>query len=89
LWVNVLGKKYSVHTQAWPKVDEEAARDDEITIPVQVNGKLRDRLTVPADSSEEEIKALALASESVRKHLEGKEPKKVIVAQKRLINIVV
>ncbi len=89
LWVNVLGKKYSVHTQSWPKVDEEAAKDDEITIPVQVNGKLRDRLTVPADSSEDEIKALALASESVQKHLEGKEPKKVIVAQKRLINIVV
>jgi leucyl-tRNA synthetase len=89
LWTEVLGKKYSVHQQKWPVVDEEAAKDDEITIPVQVNGKVRDRLTVPADSSEEEIKALALASESVLKHLEGKEPKKIIVAQKRLINIVV
>lgn len=89
LWTGVLGKKYSVHTQDWPKVDEEAARDDEITIPVQVNGKLRDRLTVPAESSEEEIRALALASESVQKHLEGKAPKKVIVVQKKLINIVV
>jgi leucyl-tRNA synthetase len=89
LWTNVLGKPYSVHTQPWPQVDEEAARDDELTIPVQVNGKLRDRLVVPAESSEEQIKALALASESVRKHLEGKEPKKVIVVQKKLINIVV
>lgn len=89
LWVNVLGKKYSVHTQDWPKVDEEAARDDEITIPVQVNGRLRDRLVVPAESSEEEIRALALASESVQKHLEGKAPRKVIVVQKKLINIVV
>jgi leucyl-tRNA synthetase len=89
LWTGVLGKKYSVHTQAWPKVDEEAARDDEITIPVQVNGRLRDRLVVPAESSEEEIRALALASESVQKHLEGKAPKKVIVVQKKLINIVV
>jgi leucyl-tRNA synthetase len=89
LWVNVLGKKYSIHTQDWPKVDEEAAKDDEITIPVQVNGRLRDRLTVPAESSEEEIQALALASESVQKHLEGKTPKKVIVVKKKLINIVV
>ncbi|GAB4493316.1 MAG: leucine--tRNA ligase [Anaerolineales bacterium] len=89
LWVNALGMPYSVHAQSWPVVDEEAARDDEITIPVQVNGKLRDRLTVPADSSEEQIRALALASESVRKQLEGREPKKVIVVQKRLINIVV
>jgi len=54
-----------------------------------VNGKLRDRLTVPAEASDDEIKSLAMASESVRKHLEGKEPKKVIVVQKRLINIVV
>ena len=89
LWTEVLGHKYSVHTQKWPTVDEEAAKDDEITIPVQVNGKLRDRLTVPAEASEEEIKSLAMSSESVRKHLEGKEPKKVIVVQKRLINIVV
>lgn len=89
LWVNVLGKKYSVHTQPWPTVDEQAAKDEEITIPVQVNGKLRDRLTVPAEASEAEIKALALASESVQKQLEGHSPKKVIVVQKRLINIVV
>jgi leucyl-tRNA synthetase len=89
LWTGVLGKKYSIHTQDWPKVDEEAAKDDEITIPVQVNGRLRDRLVVPAESSEEEIRALALASESVQKHLEGKTPKKVIVVKKKLINIVV
>ncbi len=89
LWTEALGQKYSVHTQKWPAVDEEAAKDDEITIPVQVNGKLRDRLTVPAEASDEEIKSLAMSSESVRKHLEGKEPKKVIVVQKRLINIVV
>jgi leucyl-tRNA synthetase len=88
LWTE-MGKPYSIHTQAWPQVDEEAARDEEITIPVQVNGKVRDRLTVPISASEDEIKALALASESVQKHLEGKAPKKVIVAQGRLVNIVV
>jgi leucyl-tRNA synthetase len=89
LWTTQLGKPYSVHQQPWPKVDEEAAKEDVIEIPVQVNGKLRDRITVPADASEEDIKAAALASEQVRKHLEGKEPRKVIVANKRLVNVVI
>ncbi|MCJ7496626.1 MAG: hypothetical protein MUO78_00635, partial [candidate division Zixibacteria bacterium] len=62
-------------------------KEDEITIPVQVNGKLRDRLVLPADASEEEIKSAALASAIVRKYLEGKSPKKVIVAQKKLVNM--
>jgi leucyl-tRNA synthetase len=70
-------------------VDEAAAKEDTIEIPVQVNGKLRDRVVVPADASEDEIKSAALASENVQKFLEGKEPKKVIVAQRRLVNIVV
>jgi leucyl-tRNA synthetase len=88
LWAQT-GRKYSIHTQPWPAVDEEAAREEEIVIPVQVNGKLRDRLVLPADSSEEEIKTAALTSKIIRKFLEGKPPKKVIVAQKKLVNIVV
>ena len=55
LWEK-LGKKYSIHKRSWPTVDDAAAAQDEITIPVQVNGKLRDRVTVAADTSEEEIK---------------------------------
>jgi leucyl-tRNA synthetase len=89
LWTNHLGKPYSIHQQTWPPVDEAAAKEDTIEIPVQVNGKLRDRVVVPADASEDEIKSAALASENVQKFLEGKEPKKVIVAQRRLVNIVV
>jgi leucyl-tRNA synthetase len=89
LWSARLGKPYSVHTQPWPKVDEVAAQEDEITIPVQVNGKLRDRVSVPADATEEQIKTAALASVGVQKYLEGKTPKKVIVAQKKLVSIVV
>jgi len=89
LWTNQLGKPYSVHQQRWPEVDEAAAKEDMIELPVQINGKVRDRITVPADASEEEIKAAALASEGVKKHLEGKEPKKVIVANKRLVSVVV
>jgi leucyl-tRNA synthetase len=87
LWEQT-GRKYSVHRQPWPQVDEEAVKEEEITIPVQINGKLRDRLVLPADSSEEEIKSAALASSVVQKFLQGKSPRKVIVAQKKLVNIV-
>jgi leucyl-tRNA synthetase len=89
LWTNHLRKPYSIHQQSWPKVDEEAAREDMIEIPVQVNGKVRDRLWVSAGANEEEIKAAALASEGVQKYLEGKPPRKVIVVQKRLVSVVV
>jgi leucyl-tRNA synthetase len=89
LWTEALGKPYSVHTQPWPQVDKVAVLEDEITIPVQVNGKLRDRVVLPAGASEEDIKSSALASEAVQKFLKGRPPKKVIVAQKKLVNIVV
>ncbi|HEX9387932.1 MAG TPA: leucine--tRNA ligase [Anaerolineales bacterium] len=89
LWTNQMGKPYSVHQQQWPKVDEAAAKEDMIEIPVQVNGKVRDRVVVSAEASEEEIKSAALASEGVQKYLEGKEPRKIIVANKRLVNVVV
>ncbi|HEX5840381.1 MAG TPA: class I tRNA ligase family protein, partial [Anaerolineales bacterium] len=89
LWTVQMGRPYSVHQQAWPEVDEEAAKEDSIEIPVQVNGKVRDRVIVPAEANEEQIKAAALASETVRRHLEGREPRKVIVANRRLVNIVV
>jgi len=89
LWTTQLGKPYSVHQQTWPKVDETAAKEDVIELPVQINGKVRDRIIIHAEASEEQIRSAALASETVRKHLEGKEPKKVIVVQKRLVSIVV
>jgi leucyl-tRNA synthetase len=89
LWTEKLGKPYSVHQQPWPKVDEAAAREDEITIPIQVNGKVRDRIVVPADATDELIQSAALASEVVQKYLEGKKPRQVIVVPKRLVNVVV
>src|SRR6185503_20197354 len=89
LWTNQIGKPYSIHQQSWPKVDEAAAKEDVIEIPVQVNGKVRDRITIPAEASEDEIRSAALASEAVQRYLEGKEPKKVIVANKRLVSVVV
>ncbi|MBP9041303.1 MAG: leucine--tRNA ligase, partial [Anaerolineaceae bacterium] len=69
-----LGKPYSIHTSSWPIVDEKAAAVEEITLVIQVNGKVRDRITVAVDISEEDAKKTALSSEIIRKMLEGKEP---------------
>jgi len=87
LWA-YLGKPYSIHSQPWPGVDSVAAAEDQITLIVQVNGKLRDRITVPADISQEAARQAALASPAVVKYLEGRSPKKVIVVPGKLVNIV-
>jgi leucyl-tRNA synthetase len=79
----------SIHTQAWPKVDEAAAKEDEIVIPVQINGKVRERITVSADASDEDVRAAALAADGIVKALDGKEPKKVIVVKGKLVSIVI
>jgi leucyl-tRNA synthetase len=89
LWTEQLSKPYSVHQQKWPEVDESAAKEDTIELPVQINGKVRDHITVAAGASEEEIKTAALASDAVKRYLEGKELKKIIVANKRLVSLVI
>ena len=88
LW-EVVGMEGSVHAQPWLAYDEALARPEEVTLVVQVNGKVRDRITVPADISSGEMEAMALAAENARKHLEGKEVRKVIVVPGKLVNIVV
>jgi len=87
LW-HRLGQDGSVHLAAWPAWDEEAAREEEITVVVQVNGRLRDRLTVPAGTDEEKLRAGALASPRVQAHLSGRSVQQVIVVPDRLVNIV-
>jgi leucyl-tRNA synthetase len=79
----------SIHIQPWPEVDEKAAAAEEITLVVQVNGKLRDRVTVPVGIADDEARRLALESEGARKFVEGKEVRQVIVVPGRLVNIVV
>jgi len=88
LWMR-MGKPYSIHTQKWPVVDEDAAREDEITLVVQINGKVRDRIQLPAGISEMDAKAQTLASSVVQKHLQGKQPRQVIYVPGKLINLVV
>lgn len=73
---------------AWPEVDPALLVDDEVTIAVQVNGKLRDTLVFPKGALKDEVEAAALASEKIVRLLEGKPPRKVIVVPDRLVNIV-
>jgi leucyl-tRNA synthetase len=73
----------------WPKPDESALKRDALEIVVQVNGKLRGRVTVPAGAGDEKVRELALADENVQKHIAGKAVKKAIVVPNKLINIVV
>jgi leucyl-tRNA synthetase len=87
LWER-LGHQGSIHLETWPDVDEAAARDEEITLVVQVNGKLRDRLTLPVGLPEEEMRQRALASDGAKRFLEGLTVRKVVVVPGRLVNIV-
>ncbi|HUF37602.1 MAG TPA: leucine--tRNA ligase [Anaerolineales bacterium] len=89
LWTNVMGKPYSIHLQPWPEADAEAAREEVVVMPVQVNGKLRDRIELPAGFTRAEAETAALASEIVQRFVDGKTPKKVIVVPGKLVNIVV
>src|SRR5688572_14334696 len=88
LWC-VLGYQDGLTSVSWPSFDPEVAKAEEITVPVQVNGKVRGRLTVPASTSESELEALALADSGVKAHTAGKTVQKVVVAKGRLVSIVV
>lgn len=87
LWAQ-RGKPYSIHTQAWPQWDEAVAKEESITLVVQINGKVRDRIEVAADIDEESAKQAALASPAVQEKLNGSTPRQVIVVPGRLVNIV-
>jgi leucyl-tRNA synthetase len=88
LWARI-GKAYSIHQMAWPVADPDIAAEELITLVVQVNGKVRDRIEVPADIKEDKAREAALASPNVRAHLNGKKPKKVVYVPGKLVNIVV
>jgi len=85
----LLGETVLIAEAPWPEVDESLLVEDEVTIAVQVRGKLRDTLTAAKGSGKEQLEALALASEKVQRSLDGAEIKKVIVVPDRLVNIVI
>jgi leucyl-tRNA synthetase len=88
LW-EMLGEQSNLLKARWPKYDAALAKEDEIEIPVQVNGKLRSRIIVPAEALRERIEARALADQKVRVATEGKQIVKVVFVPGKLVNIVV
>ncbi len=88
LW-HLKGRKYSIHQQGWAQFDSALAADEVITLVLQVNGKVRGRLTMPVGLSEEQARAVAMANESVIRHLGGRAPRKIIYVPGRLVNVVV
>ncbi len=88
LW-EMLGEKGSLLRAPWPKYDPALAKEDEIEIPVQINGKLRSRIVVPADAPESVVREHALADAKIRAMLAGKQIVKVIVVPGKLVNIVI
>jgi len=88
LW-SILGNPGRLSELPWPSYSEDALIQETKLVVVQVNGKLRAKLEVPADITEEALKAMALQDAKVQKYLEGKAPKKIIIAQGKLLNIVI
>jgi leucyl-tRNA synthetase len=88
LWER-LGHDAPVAIATWPAYNEAVAKADEIVIPIQVNGKVRSRLRVSSDASEQELERLALADPAVQAHVTGKTVTKVVVAKGRLVSLVV
>jgi leucyl-tRNA synthetase len=89
LWTAGLGQTGFLYRHPWPQADPNVAKNDEITLVVQVNGKVREKLTAPADLDQDALQALALASPKVQEALGGNAPKKIIVVPGKLVNIVV
>ena len=88
LWAEVMKHEETITYVPWPKYDEQKAKNDEVTIAIQVNGKLRDKMMVAADTSKEELEKAALALPKVTQYTEGLTIRKVIVVPNRLVNIV-
>ena len=84
-----LGHEVMLASSSWPQADKAMLTDDSVEIGVQINGKLRDTVSLPVDADEDQARAAALASPGVIRYLEGREPKKVIVVRNRIINVVV
>jgi leucyl-tRNA synthetase len=88
LW-NVTGRPYSIHNQPWPHYDEKLTKEEEVTIVIQVNGKVRDRVIVPASINEAEAKELALGRDRVRAYINGRKVRRLIYVPKRVVNVVI
>ena len=88
LWQQIKPSNGSIHQQAWPEYDESLVTEEMVTLVVQVNGKVRDRLEMPAGTDKTETERIAMAAPKVQTYTEGKQIGKVIVVPERLVNIV-
>ena len=89
IWKEKLGHNETITYEKWPEYDEEKMNESDVTIAVQVNGKVRGTINISKDLSNDEIEKKALENENVKKFIEGKEIVKVIVIQGRIVNIVI
>ena len=87
LWEG-LGNKESIFKESWPEYDKKLVKDQKVTLIVQINGRVRDKIEVEANIEEKEAKELALSSDKIKKWLEGKEPKNIVFVPGKLVNIV-
>ncbi|SES74316.1 leucyl-tRNA synthetase [Natronincola peptidivorans] len=88
LWEKI-GHKDSLYSAAWPKYDERAIVKEEDEIVIQINGKVKEKIMIPANTSKEDMEAIAVENDKIKQFIEGKEIKKVIAVPKKLVNIVV
>jgi leucyl-tRNA synthetase len=88
MWQRI-GRPYSIHQQPFPAWDDDLAAEEEITLVVQVNGRVRDRITVAADIGEDDARALALDSPRIQSHTDGKAIRTIVYVPGRLVNVVV
>ena len=90
IWQEALGyKEGSVHNVPWPEFDEALTQAGRIDIMVQINGKLRDRVNVPADIDDDQLRALVLDRDKVKKYVAGKQLRQTVIVPKKLVNVVV
>ena len=87
IW-RALGHEKSIHLESWPKFDPALTKEETVTVVIQINGKVRDRMEVAAGAPEADVIAMARASDAVKRQLDGKEPKKVIYVPGKLVSIV-
>jgi leucyl-tRNA synthetase len=88
IWA-LLGGAGLIANAPWPKADAAMLVSDTVTLPIQINGKRRSEITVPADATQEEVEKIALADDAVVKALAGGQPRKLIVVPGRIVNVVV
>ena len=88
IW-QILGNRKGLMSATWPVYDRDVAAEETITLVVQVNGKVRSRLRLPANQAEDEVRRLALEDEKIQGFMDGMEVKRVVVVPNRLVNVVV